>query len=551
MGIPYYFYVITKTYDGILTDIIPECDNFMFDFNGLIHPSSQKYLKAPAKDLEKGLLTAIWNDTKDFIKLVKPKKTVHIYIDGVAPIAKMNQQRKRRFHKKFIEGANALSSHSEVGSANALSSHSEVGSANALSSHSEVGSANALSSHSEVGANALSSHSEVSAWDSNAISPGTTFMTRLHASIRAHIRYSKDDFVYYFSSSDEVGEGEHKLFANIVQGETTVIYGMDADLIMLALFSHTKNIYLLREGGECLNIDNLRKGILNDLKNKYNWSITKEALIDSYHPSAKQVIESYGVVCFFLGNDFLPHPVSISLKKGGLEDILTEAGKLEGFIVNEESHIEWSAVNSLLSYLGTNENTKIFDIVSQHYNKKKEVESDPFEHDILFRIDRKKWRTHYYKELFYSDTGVILNSCDLYLKGLLWTFLYYKRKPKDNMWYYPYNYAPTMTDVHNCLNSKISCYETLEKEWKEKYPKDIFCEPIVQLLSILPRESIDCLPVKYRKAMENPLLDYLYPKTYKIQTFMKTHLWECSQVLPPMNIHLCKSVIMSEPKTSS
>ena len=489
MGIPYYFYVITKTYNGIVTDVIPECDNFMLDFNGLIHPSSQKYMKAPAKDVEKGLMTAIWNDTKELIKLVKPKKTVQIYIDGVAPLAKMIQQRKRRFHKKNIEGV----------------------------------------------------------WDSNAISPGTTFMTRLHASLRAHIRYSKEDFVYYFSSSDEVGEGEHKLFANIVKDEKTVIYGMDADLIMLALFSHTKDIYLLRESDEnfiCLNIDELRKGILNDLKKKYNWNITKEALIDSYHPSAKQVIESYGVVCFFLGNDFLPHPVSISLKKGGLENILNEAGKLGGFIVNNKNEIEWSYINELLGYLSVNENEKIFDIVADHYNKKyTEVEPDPFEYDMLFKIDRKKWRTYYYKELFYSDSTVIMTSCDLYLKGLLWTYLYYKRKPKDNMWYYPYNYAPTMTDVHNCLNTKMLCYETLEKEWKEKYPKDIFCEPIVQLLSILPRESIGCIPLKYKKAMENPALDYLYPKDYKIQTFMKTKIWECSQVLPPINIELCKSII--------
>jgi 5'-3' exonuclease len=239
------------------------------------------------------------------------------------------------------------------------------------------------------------------------------------------------------------------------------------------------------------------------------------------------------------------------LKKGGLEDILTEAGKLDGFIVSDKNEIVWSYINQLLNYLGSSENDKIFDIVSNHYNKKKEVESDPFEHDMLFKIDRKKWRTHYYKELFYSDSSVIMTSCDLYLRGLLWTYLYYKKKPKDNMWYYPYNYAPTMTDVHNYLNSKLSCYETLEREWKEKFPKDIFCEPIVQLLSILPRHSIDCIPLKYKKAMENPTLDYLYPKEYKIQTFMKTKLWECSQVLPPMNIELVASYTTSLPKTSS
>jgi len=478
MGIPYYFYVLTKTYEGILTDTVPACDNLMFDFNGLIHPSCQKYMKEkPAKDFEKGLLTAIWNDTTDIIKRVNPKKTVQIYIDGVAPIAKMNQQRKRRFHKKHVEGQ----------------------------------------------------------WDTNAISPGTTFMTRLHASIKAHIRYSKDPFTYYFSSSDEAGEGEHKLMQNIVNGETTVIYGMDADLIMLALFSHTKNIYLMRETGECLNVDELRKGILNELKYKYKWNIPD---IEPYHPSAKHIIESYCVVCFFLGNDFIPHPISISLKNGGLENILMEAGRLDGFVVNENEEIEWILVNELIRYLAKNENDNIFEIIANHYNKKKEVENDPLEHALLFKIDRKKWRSYYYKELFYSDKTVILTSCDLYLKGLQWTYLYYKRKPKDNMWYYPYNYAPTMSDLHNVLNTNISSYSTI----KTYVNKDVFCEPIIQLLSILPRSSVNCLPLKFKALMMDPALDYLYPSSYKIQTFMKTKEWECCQVLPPMNIELLQQV---------
>ena len=42
------------------------------------------------------------------------------------------------------------------------------------------------------------------------------------------------------SASDQPGEGEHKLFQhirnnNFHKDETTIIYGLDADLIMLAL----------------------------------------------------------------------------------------------------------------------------------------------------------------------------------------------------------------------------------------------------------------------------------------------------------------------------
>lgn len=533
MGIPYYFYVITQTYEGILLKNLPsdvKCHHFMLDFNGLIHPSSQRYIKnisltqKQPKDLEKGILGVVWEDTQELVKMVQPETSVQIYIDGVAPLAKMNQQRKRRFmsvlRKQMME--------------------------------------------------------EESIWDSNAISPGTTFMTRLHASIRAHIRYSKASYEYYFSSSDEPGEGEHKLFERMARlhnspDEVKVIYGMDADLIMLALLSHLPNIYLLRENqraeGEYiyLSIDALRKGILKDLKCNYGWNFSTDALDDSFHKTAKEVIESYAVVCFLLGNDFIPHPISLDLKKGGLQYILLQTGKLwnqmEIPLVDIESEsIQWTFISQLLDILGQRENDNIFDIVSDYFKKRafyddksQEIEAyplihkDPFVSDMLFKIDRKKWRMYYYKHLFHSsmnDSSVIMNSCDLYLKGIAWTYMYYKRKPKDNEWYYPYSYAPTMRDIANYLNGHLPYYENLRHVWKEEHPRNIFCEQAVQLLSILPKESADCLPLKYKKQMlDHDGLQYMYPIAYPIQTFMKTKLWECHPVLPPMNIPWVKKIV--------
>ena len=62
---------------------------------------------------------------------------------------------------------------------------------------------------------------------------------------------------FIFTGSDEPGEGEHKLFGYIRdyechKHEVTVVYGLDADLIMLCL-NHlriSKNIYLYRETPE-------------------------------------------------------------------------------------------------------------------------------------------------------------------------------------------------------------------------------------------------------------------------------------------------------------
>ena len=53
-----------------------------------------------------------------------------------------------------------------------------------------------------------------------------------------------------FSSSKIKGEGEHKILDCLRNGQckgTTIIYGLDADLIMLSMASKLDNIYLLRE----------------------------------------------------------------------------------------------------------------------------------------------------------------------------------------------------------------------------------------------------------------------------------------------------------------
>jgi 5'-3' exonuclease len=69
---------------------------------------------------------------------------------------------------------------------------------------------------------------------------------------------------------------------------------------------------------------------------------------------------------------------------------------------------------------------------------------------------------------------------------------------------------------------------------------------IVQLLVVLPKESIELIPNKYRKYMLDVKygLIHLYPEKYKICTYLKTHLWECNPVLPQINIEYIKALIM-------
>ena len=65
-----------------------------------------------------------------------------------------------------------------------------------------------------------------------------------------------------------------------------------------------------------------------------------------------------------------------------------------------------------------------------------------------------------------------------------------------------------------------------------------FLKPEIQLLLILPINSINLIDEKYKSYMidDKKGLKYLYPTEYKIQTLFKNHLWECCPILPMINI---------------
>ena len=74
-------------------------------------------------------------------------------------------------------------------------------------------------------------------WDTNAISPGTYFMNQLNHCLKSFTNDSVKQII--ISDSTERGEGEHKILQYIKKNDIqqSVIYGLDADLIMLSMVS--------------------------------------------------------------------------------------------------------------------------------------------------------------------------------------------------------------------------------------------------------------------------------------------------------------------------
>lgn len=520
MGIPYYFYVLMKNYPKILHVTTPkECTDFFVDFNGAIHHVANSVLAdAECSDVDQAVITGTWDYLMKCTGIVQPSQMVHICTDGVAPIAKIFQQRKRRFLSVWRKQRE--------------------------------------------------SHISTS-WDRNAISPGTPFMSKLHAHISHYIRERDvhNNIHFFYSSSEDAGEGEHKIFARIStlpNDAKIIVHGLDADLIMLSLISHHPNIYLMREpsgaykdmqtndGFMYVDVDKLRHAILHDLKTHYQWDIVSSSVVDDiYSKEACEIIESYVVLCSILGNDFLPHPPTLPLKKNGHEQLLLaakEAWHKHDRLVLPGCNVNMRFIGEVLSILAQSEDVDLWKLNEEYLKRKPfEKEDDPLDPyplihkdeicKVIYKSAPNKWRTFYYKHLFHAklhDTSVIATSCRLFAQGIVWVYRYYKRFSKDAEWYYPYNFAPSLRDIANYITG-LSGEE--EKSLTDKFTTHAnngFLHPHAQLLCIMPLESASILPKPVQDAMK--LTAHMFPSDFHIQTYMKIHLWECTPVLPTLDI---------------
>ena len=600
MGVPLFFRLLNKKYHIIRSSPDKTIKALYIDTNCLLHPQCFTVLDqnkdlADQKVLFEKMAHRIVEYINYLIRLVNPTDLVYIAIDGVAPLAKINQQRMRRF-----------------GYANNY--RNDI--------YKKYG--------YKVNEN----------WSNIVITPGTKFMHDLHLMLHEyyinHIKSNPSStYKIIYDSYLTPGEGEHKILQHLKQTTSidepnaTIIYGLDADLIFLAMASLRPNIYLLRESSHfnrdgdtddtnieqelCYADIDFAKESINKEFNEYymkfmidrhgtttnNFDVFDDINVTTDIDSTDKLktlhrfdfTNDYIFICYLLGNDFLPHLPSIDISMEGMTILfnayievfqmlgrnlitLTECQILTKTTKTTKSKLK--STKSTKSKINTKIKTKIKMSIDnefliefirlvasreedffrsilpeglrRHHNRRC-LETEPHKREI-WRIENLKdvvvqdvvrlgmgraddWKFRYYSHYF-KTAEHMSEMVDRVCHNYIEGLIWVARYYFESCptWRWQYKFT------HAPFLSDLLIYlesKNIMTDFNTKYQEPV--NMYTQLVSVVPPSYSHILPLELQhlnSTIDSAIID-MFPIGYKIDMINKTQLYKCVPMIPYLN----------------
>ncbi|KAK3912768.1 5'-3' exoribonuclease 1 [Frankliniella fusca] len=594
MGVPKFFRYISERYPCLSELVkeyqIPEFDNLYLDMNGIIHMCSHPNDFDPHfRITEERIFKDIFHYLEILFQIIKPRKLFFMAVDGVAPRAKMNQQRGRRFRS---------------------AKEAEV-----------------LEKKAEKRGEKLPKEAR---FDSNCITPGTVFMARLHEQLKYFVteKMSNDPqwkgVKVILSGHETPGEGEHKIMEYIrwMKAQTGYdpntrhcLYGLDADLMMLGLCTHEPHFSLLREevkfGKQAkrtsvpeetkfylLHLSLMREYLdleFQSLKDKLKFPYNIESIIDDWV-----------LMGFLVGNDFIPHLPDVHIASGALPMLynayMEVLPTLDGYI-NVQGHLKLERFQKFMEKLAafdinqfkeTYADMKYFESKTNRKLGSKDSQGDkhPLNREELKTTEPKtgiseldaliKATNEMVLEKFFDDedgdAGILddeeeeEDDVDVFASRIYdddsdseisetfrWEFHQHKKDYYRNKLEYGKVTEQVLRDQAEgyvrAIQWNLHYYYHGVASWSWYYPhhyapyvsdicnfKDITLsfdlgepfKPFEQLLAVLPAASKSLLPAPYQELMiqeSSPILEY-YPPEFQTDLNGKKQDWEAVVLIP-------------------
>lgn len=509
MGIPSYFRFLCDKNQNIIqkTYNINGKTVLCLDFNCIVYYCLSKvkviYDNNNIFAYEKALIETVCDYVETIWKESGKCNEVFIAVDGVVPMAKMKQQRLRRFKSIVLE---------------------------------------------QYEIQQKVRNPDEPKWDKNAITPGTQFMKKLHKGLQ---ELCKKHSGWTLSGYNEPGEGEHKVMKYIrncnTLDNTFLVYGLDADLILLSmLHSDKQNIYLLREEME------FNRVVKNDEKEQFLY-LNIHALNNAlFINPCQQYIHDYIVMMSLLGNDFLPHSVGFTIKDGGYNimfETLKQFHEQNKFLTNGYK-IDWTNLKEFIASFCTYEQKYIeefcrkkqqikFFRTNKQTSSEYELKMAPIyvlpcqwfvEKDLYNGGMMDGWKETYYSTFLINNKERVLKE---YVYGLQWILDYYVGNPIDIDWYFPWMTTPFFEDVVQYLH---------KADPEIQYTINEYIEPEQQLALVLPVQSYNLIENKLYKEFPK-LYPQFYPTTFGFHSLGKKWFYECESNIPAFSTRFLRSVL--------